>query len=613
MAIFAILFVKLSSQKDQFTTLSKSSQLAAELRQSSDDLTRMVRSYVATGNLRYKRQFDEILTIRDGISRRPDYMDKVYWDLVLDDNIRPSDYGEPAALLDLMRKEGFTANEFALLELAKANSDTLTQIEYQAMAMIESDNSDEIRIKAIKSLFDQNYMAAKAGIMLPIREFEFAVENRLSDQLYNLQSTTQNYLYGFIVSMILTLISIFRIISSHRVEAKRLVSVVEGKQKQLQQALDDAHQLTKIKDQFMTNMSHEIRTPMNGIYGTLQLLQSEQLTPSQNELVEKALFSNKALLTIINDILDISKIEANKIVLDQTDFDIIELVDSCVAELQSMADSKNIKLILQDNLDQQHIRFGDPTRVRQILLNLISNAVKFTKTGSVTINLDIDSNSEDVVFYIVDTGIGMSTEQLDRLFDRFTQADSSTTREFGGTGLGMAITKSLIDLMTGKIFVQSVEGEGSEFTVTLPLSIGSKTNYDESKKSVNSIPNFSNRTILFAEDNAVNTLILKKMLEKTGATIIHVSNGQEAVDQAIKSKPDVLIMDIQMPVMDGLTACINLRDDGYKKPIIALTANVFKEDIETYYESGFNSVVAKPVEQRKLFSKLNEQIANSSK
>ncbi|MFQ3251210.1 MAG: PAS domain S-box-containing protein [Glaciecola sp.] len=355
-----------------------------------------------------------------------------------------------------------------------------------------------------------------------------------------------------------------------------------------------AEQATLAKSQFLANMSHEIRTPLNGVQGALQILEGKTLNAELASIVNIALRSMKSLSLLVNDILDISRVEAGKIHLSTHSFRLDELLSALHQEFDHSAESKGIQLNLENHL--QHTSWvGDDLRIKQILTNLISNAIKFTEQGSVTIIVEED-NSRGLKFSVIDTGIGMEKSGLEVLFNRFEQADKSITRKFGGSGLGMAISKSLIDLMGGTIEVKSELNHGTTFEIFLPLEP-----VDDSASSdielVETTADLSKFSILVAEDNEINQIIIETILADVGAQIVIVDNGQKAIDSATETSFDLILLDIQMPVLDGMQACIAIKKLSPETPIIALTANVFAEDIEKYKNAGFDSFMGKPYEK----------------
>lgn len=361
------------------------------------------------------------------------------------------------------------------------------------------------------------------------------------------------------------------------------------------------------KSELVANISHEIRTPMNGVMGMAALLADSSLSGQQKEMVETIQTSATSLLAVLNDILDFSKIEAGRFKIEESDLDLRALAEGVVALLRGGAIAKGISLDLQwDSRVPQHVR-GDETRLRQVLLNLAGNAVKFTVEGHVQIAVGYEAEvagGAAVRFAVVDTGIGIPPDTLQRLFRPYTQADSTMTRKFGGTGLGLAISKQLVRLMGGEIGVRSEVGKGSTFWFTVPLMVSEKAPVRPTK----SIPDAAAPTIqgriLLVEDNPVNAKITTRLLEKMGHRVSNAANGREACTAFVQETFDLVLMDVMMPEMDGLEATTEIRklerSHGRRTPIVALTASAMESDRRRCEAAGMDDYLTKPLSQSQL-------------
>ena len=366
------------------------------------------------------------------------------------------------------------------------------------------------------------------------------------------------------------------------------------------------------KSSFLANMSHEIRTPLTAIVGFGETLLDTNTTVNERiESINSIIRNGEHLQQIINDILDLSKIEAHKLDIDRVDIDGFELL----AEIESLAGNQARSKGLDFHIDY---RFPlparivtDPLRLKQILINLCNNAIKFTQRGSVRVTVKYAATTRQMFFEVLDTGIGLTAEQCSRLFQAFEQADASTTRKYGGTSLGLAISRRLVEILGGNITVESKPGQGSQFTIAIdacPL---------HSSGLLHRLPHMADHSpltyipsaqlegqILIAEDTPDNQRLFSLYIKKAGPQVTIVDNGQRAVDAALNNHFDVILMDMQMPVMDGIEAVQTLRRAGYTKPIVALTANAMKQDQENYFRAGCDAFLAKPVKKDVLLEML---------
>jgi CheY-like chemotaxis protein/anti-sigma regulatory factor (Ser/Thr protein kinase) len=364
-------------------------------------------------------------------------------------------------------------------------------------------------------------------------------------------------------------------------------------------AHDAAEAANHAKSQFLANMSHEIRTPLNGLLGMVHVIEREGLPAEQAQRLNIVRDSGQSLLAILNDILDLSKIEAGQIELEARDFDLQSIVDEACQPFVDLAAEKTLAVSMTVTPRAQGCWRGDDMRIRQVLGNLVSNAVKFTASGAIAVT--VERVAEGLAFAVADTGMGVAPEALPRLFDKFVQADASTTRRFGGSGLGLAICRELVEAMGGRLEAESAEGVGSTFTFVLPLTKVSDEQVLAVREAPRAAPENLEAKVLAADDNPVNQLLLQALLQPLGVQLTQVGDGRAAVAAWQAEHFDVVLMDIQMPEMDGVEAtrairALEAQSGRPHTPILALSANVMRHQVSEYLAAGMDGFIPKPIE-----------------
>ncbi len=477
-------------------------------------------------------------------------------------------------------------------------------------------------IHSSKQIFIQKKVIASADL----RMYYFASKTK-----EDLSSSQARFLYTvtFLIALVFLIASFYtKVLYGQKAivqeEVRKKTEDLREEVKQRKQAQLEAERYTELKGQFMANMSHEIRTPMNAILGMMELLSGTDLTAEQLDYLEAARTSGNSLMSLLNDILDFSKIESGKLELNEDQFSFTTALDEVIELFGADLQKKNITLKRIFN-GADSLLMGDKRRIQQVAINLLSNAIKFTDEGVILIHLNnepmatIDSNNGKIkiTLSIKDNGIGISEENTNKLFQSFSQVDSSISREYGGTGLGLAISSHLIEMMGGKISVQSQLGVGTEFTVTLILGKATSANQAPALNSPATVK--SNKefwrdfpiSILVVEDNDINQKLMKAFLKKLGYEITIASDGLEACQICESSHFDLVFMDLQMPIMGGIEATEKILESINRPPIIvAMTANAFEEDKRKSFEAGMKSFLTKPVRLRTLKDVIKEHFSS---
>jgi signal transduction histidine kinase/CheY-like chemotaxis protein len=658
----------------------ESYKLAYELRQSSDDLTRMARTYVVTGDPRYEEWFRRILGIRNGEAPRPAGYGGVYWDSVTASGEEPAAAGEAVALETLMRRMAFSEAEFATLRRAQANSDALVALEDRAMAAMKGlyvDGAGRYSVRgepdpglARRLMHGEEYHRAKGSIMRPIDEFLAMVEERTAREMEELRARDRQLALTavglMLVAVGVVLLAIFglqrRVVrpvtelaeAAHRVEGgdySRRLSVrrrdevgrltgafnlmsasierdIEGRERaaaELAEARAAAESASRAKSAFLANMSHELRTPMNAVIGYSEMLAEEMTDAGDDDYVpdvEKIQAAGKHLLALINDVLDLSKIEAGRMDLYLERFDLREMLDEAVVTVTPLVEQNGNVLATEFDDDLGAMR-ADLTKVRQSLFNLLSNAAKFTHNGTITLGArrQREGKADRISLSVGDTGIGIPPEKLDLVFEEFSQADGSTTRDFGGTGLGLAISRRFCVMMGGDITVKSRAGEGSTFSIGLPASVdvlkaakaaaaaGGQTVELAAGESHGVSP--AGHPVLVIDDEADARDLLRRTLEGDGFDVRTAESGEEGLRLARELGPSAITLDVMMPGMDGWEVLRRLKADPELQRIPVVMASILHEK-GMGFSLGAAEYLTKPVDRKLLLHLVGKYAAKAS-
>ena len=670
------------SQADAENRRTASFLLADSMRQSSNDLTNMVRLYVATGEPRYRDYYEEILAIRSGTSRRPRHYDSSFWDRVLAGGNDVVDYGARESLVQQMRDADFTPAEFRALRASLHASDGLAKLELDVMDRVArriSRGVDETYFADVRRdyrrLVDRAYLADKGVIMNAIGRFIDLVETRTRRDVEAVRASNDT-LFGVQIAILalIVLVGLGAMAVVSRVAVRPLdrladttrriaggdygeradihavaeleqvaaafnemadsiqsdISARERAEREAVVARRAAEEASSAKSSFLAAMSHEIRTPMIGVTGMLEVLSRTGLSPPQRHMVATAETSAHSLLQIINDVLDFSKIEASKLELAPAPLDVRAIVHAAVETFRHTASAKGLLLTssVDERLAAAHV--GDALRLRQILTNFLSNAVKFTAVGGIEVEARVAGESETaqtLELAVTDTGVGVSDEQQRALFSDYAQADAATAQRFGGTGLGLAICRRLAALMSGEITMRSSPGQGTTMCLTVPMPIADPAEVDPlaaavvernaatRRKPTRAQAQAEGSLLLIAEDHAVNRTVLRHQLDIIGFEADFAEDGIQALKRFRATRYGLVLTDLNMPGMDGyeLTRAIRRHEaqaGDPRVPIVALTANVMQGEPERCRAAGMDDFAAKPTTIPFLAAKLRHWLAH---
>ena len=650
---------------------SRSFLLADSMRQSSNDLTNMVRLYVSTGAPRYRAYYDEILAIRSGEAPRPRDYDSAFWDRVLAEGKRNVRYGPPLSLEAQMREARFAPEEFDALRAALSASDELARIELDVMERVNT-RSGQATQGEYRRLVDDAYLAEKGRIMAAINRFVALVERRTLEAVEAVRTDNRNLSRAQIA--ILALIVLLAIVAmvvlsrravrpldslvgaahriaggdyEHRTEVggvaelthvagafNEMAEAVESKMAARRRAEHEAvaarqaaEHASRTKSTFLAAMSHEIRTPMIGVTGMLEVLARTELTPQQRQMTATAQASAASLLQIIGDILDFSKIEADKLELNPVTFELRAAIGPVIDNFVHTASTKGLQLGWEadDALAPAHV--GDPLRLRQIISNLVSNAVKFTDAGGIDVRvrvLETGPGAQTVAIAVTDTGVGIPEDQQATLFEEFAQAHGPSAARQGGTGLGLVICRRLAQLMGGEITMRSAPGRGTTMTLTVPLPLGDPADVSAEtlhaplapatrRKPTRAEAIREGSLILLAEDHPVNRTVLKHQLDAIGFEVDVFQDGLEGFDAWQSGDYALVLTDLNMPRLDGYGLARRIRAEERRTgrghtPIIALSANVMEGEPDRCRAAGMDDFGAKPTTIPFLASRLRHAL-----
>ena len=518
---------------------------------------------------------------------------------------------QPASLFAVYAEDGSLHSEFHLssVGLEESHSSLLSKIRNDL-----SNDDGDVNIDGQAYYWQRNRFESSDDAVFSFYSVYALSESSLSETMHFFGAPL--LISGFLLLWTMVWSSI--ILSSFVVRLENQKKELSGQSHDLEKARDEALQANQAKSTFLANMSHEIRTPLTSIIGFAEsCLDSKQSTEEKQEATSTIIRSGNHLLNIISDILDISKIEAGKVDLDMSQVNLVDLLKEVNLIMKGMAQDKGLTFGINSNFPLPKNIKTDSLRLKQILLNLCSNSIKFTESGHVNVNVYYWPRHDCLNIDVVDTGIGMTELQLQHIFDPFQQADSTITRKYGGTGLGLTLTKQLVEMLNGKISVESQPDKGSQFTVQFEVAGISESDliYEASYENenidsyqVNEVSINVKGNILVAEDNYDLKVLARILIGRTGADMEIVENGEQAVEKAMSGKFDLVFLDLQMPIMGGIEAIKRLREKGYTKPIVAMTANAMNKDKQDCLAAGFDDFVSKPVNITELYCVINKYL-----
>jgi signal transduction histidine kinase/DNA-binding response OmpR family regulator len=672
-AIFYLMTLEVRNQRDLEAAGARrhaSYKLAGELRRSSDDLTRMARTYVVTGDSIYETHFRKILAIRNGTAPRPVDYGPLYWDVVIDTGEAPGPAGEPVALQTLMRQMDFTEEEFAKLRESESQSNALVELEDRAMGAVKGLFADSKggytapgepdMALAQELLHGAAYHRAKNSIMTPIEEFTEMVEGRTAREITALQVRSEFLMRAALglIALAVGLLVIGLILLQRRVArpvgklvrvaqqaesgdyrgrvevrsgdeigqlarafnqmSSAIESDIEARERsaaEIAQAHRAADAANQAKSTFLANMSHELRTPMNAILGYSEMLMEDASDDGNEEAVSdlgKIHAAGQHLLSLINDVLDLSKIEAGKMDLFLENFDIEELVNGVTTTVDSLVKTNGNRLDVELDPALGEMR-ADATKLRQVLFNLLSNAAKFTKDGEIGLRAGpvFESGQQWVEISVSDSGIGIPADKLEHVFAEFSQADERTTRDYGGTGLGLAISSRFCEMMGGDITVESTLGEGSRFTVRLPREgVSEEAAASDAPAAVTPDPG-RERCVLVIDDDPNALDLLSRALQGADLRVVTASDGAAGLRLARSLLPLAITLDVMMPGMDGWEVLRELKSDPATRDIPVLMVTM-TDDKQLGYAFGANEFLTKPVQRSELIQLLSRYTQGDS-